>query len=77
MLSLVFITSSFIVTEENLLFETVQSGLPSFECFHSYVSFAFLRNYWAIFNLFCMLAFMYDAGHMTKMDPMPIYGKTL
>ena len=33
-LSLVFIASSFRVTEENLVFETVQSGpYSSFECF--------------------------------------------
>ena len=34
-LSLAFIASSFRVTEENLVFETVQSGpYSSFECFH-------------------------------------------
>ena len=35
MLSLPFIASSCIVTEENLLFETVQSGLRSFFCMFS------------------------------------------
>ena len=30
MLSLAFVASSFRVTEENLIFETVQSGPPSF-----------------------------------------------
>ena len=35
MLSLAFIASSFKVNEENLVFETVQSGpYSSFECFH-------------------------------------------
>ena len=40
-ISVAFIASSFRVTEENLVFETVQSGpYSSFECFH-----CSLRNY--------------------------------
>ena len=44
---------------------------------------AYLRNHWAILKNFFMLAFRYaemkicwhDANNMTKMPPMPIYGK--